>query len=62
MLPALSTTTLPWRGPITDFPSDARPQPGTVSNVIMSAPHPHGLFRGENRQCQAEGKGECDEG
>src|SRR6476646_7417870 len=38
MLPSLSTTTLPWHGPITDFPSEPRPQPGTVSNVIR--PHP----------------------
>src|SRR5438445_7540133 len=38
MLPSLPTTTLPWHGPITDFPSGPRPQPGTVSNVIR--PHP----------------------
>src|SRR4051812_39771310 len=40
MLPSLSTTTLPWHGPITDFPSGPRPQPGTVSNVMR--PHPIG--------------------
>src|SRR4051794_22335122 len=38
MLPSLSTTTLPWHGPITDLPSGPRPQPGTVSNVMR--PHP----------------------
>src|SRR4051812_19065268 len=38
MLPSLSTTTLPWHGPITDFPSGPRPQPGTVSNVIRPPP------------------------
>src|SRR5579871_6122078 len=38
MLPSWSTTTLPWHGPITDFPSGPRPQPGTVSKVIR--PHP----------------------
>ena len=38
MLPSLSTTTLPWLGPITDLPSGPRPQPGTVSNVISPQP------------------------
>src|SRR4051812_10328931 len=38
MVPSLPTATPPWHGPIADFPSGPRPQPGTVSNVIR--PHP----------------------
>ena len=34
----LATTTLPWQGPMTDFPPGPRPQPGTVSNVITPDP------------------------
>ncbi len=38
MLPSLSTTTLPWHGPIVGLAVGARPQPGTVSNVITPLP------------------------
>src|SRR4051794_34370682 len=38
MLPSLSTTTLPWQGPMTDLPSEPRAQPGTVSKVMIPQP------------------------